>query len=49
MAPKCTKANYVTLQANCYFSVGEYASESMREFVVQLLDKIDSGEPVLLS
>ena len=32
-----------------YFSVGEYASESMREFVVQLLDKVDSGEPVLLS
>ena len=32
-----------------YFSVGEYASESMREFIVQLLDKVDSGEPVLLS
>ena len=32
-----------------YFSVGEYASESMREFVVQLLEKVDSGEPVLLS
>ena len=32
-----------------YFSVGEYASDSMREFVVQLLDKVDSGEPVLLS
>ena len=32
-----------------YFSVGEYATESMREFVVQLLDKVDSGEPVLLS
>ena len=32
-----------------YFSVGEYASESMREFVVQLLDKVDSGEPILLS
>lgn len=31
-----------------YFSVGEYASESMREFVVQLLDKVDSGEPILL-
>ena len=32
-----------------YFSVGEYASDSMREFVVQLLDKVDSGEPILLS
>ncbi len=32
-----------------YFSVGEYASESMREFVVQLLEKVDSGEPILLS
>lgn len=32
-----------------YFSVGEYASESMREFVIQLLDKVDSGEPILLS
>tara|TARA_B100000003_G_C10925080_1_gene368842 strand:+ start:127 stop:1062 length:936 start_codon:yes stop_codon:yes gene_type:complete len=32
-----------------YFSVGEYASESMREFVVQLLDKVDSGEPILLN
>jgi len=32
-----------------YFSVGEYASESMREFIVQLLDKIESGEPILLS
>ncbi len=32
-----------------YFSVGEYASDSMREFVVRLLDKVDSGEPVLLS
>ena len=32
-----------------YFSVGEYASESMREFIVQLLDKVESGEPILLS
>ena len=32
-----------------YSSVGEYASESMREFVIQLLDKVDSGEPILLS
>ena len=32
-----------------YFSVGEYASESMREFVIQLLEKVDSGEPVLLT
>ena len=31
-----------------YFSVGEYASESMQEFIVQLLEKVDSGEPVLL-
>jgi RPA family protein len=32
-----------------YFSVGEYASESMREFIVQLLNKVESGEPILLS
>ncbi len=32
-----------------YFSVGEYASESMKEFIVQLLDKVESGEPILLS
>ena len=32
-----------------YFSVGEYASETMREFIVQLLDKVESGEPILLS
>jgi hypothetical protein len=32
-----------------YFSVGDYASESMKEFVIQLLEKIDSGEPVLLT
>ena len=32
-----------------YFSVGEYASESMREFTIKLLDKVDSGEPILLS
>lgn len=32
-----------------YFSVGEYASESMREFIVQLLAKVESGEPILLS
>ena len=31
-----------------YFSVGEYASESMQEFIVHLLGKVDSGEPVLL-
>ncbi len=32
-----------------YFSVGEYASESMKEFIIQLLDKVESGEPILLS
>ena len=32
-----------------YFSVGEYQTESMREFVIQLLEKIDAGEPVLLT
>ena len=32
-----------------YFSVGEYASESMKEFTIQLLDKVESGEPILLS
>ena len=32
-----------------YFSVGEYASESMKEFIVRLLDKVESGEPILLS
>jgi RPA family protein len=32
-----------------YFSVGEYASESMKEFIIQLLNKVESGEPILLS
>ena len=32
-----------------YFSVGEYATESMREFVIQLHEKVESGEPILLS
>ena len=31
-----------------YFSVGDYASESMRELTLELVKKIEAGEPVLL-
>ena len=31
-----------------YFSVGDYASDSVRELTIQLSAKIESGEPVLL-
>ena len=31
-----------------YFSVGDYASESMRELTLQLSPRVESGEPVLL-
>ncbi len=31
-----------------YFSVGDYASESMRELTLALVNKIEAGEPVLL-
>jgi hypothetical protein len=31
-----------------YFSVGDYASESMRELTLSLVEKIEAGEPVLL-
>ena len=31
-----------------YFSVGDYASESMRELTLTLSNKIEAGEPVLL-
>ena len=31
-----------------YFSVGDYATESMRELTLQLVEKTDVGEPVLL-
>jgi|TARA_B100001564_G_scaffold358610_1_gene377776 RPA family protein len=31
-----------------YFSVGDYASESMRELTLSLVEKTETGEPVLL-
>ena len=31
-----------------YFSVGDYASESMRELTLSLVEKTEVGEPVLL-
>ena len=31
-----------------YFSVGDYASESMRELTLSLVEKTEAGEPVLL-
>mgnify|MGYP001284326545 FL=1 len=31
-----------------YFSVGDYASDSMRELTLQLSPRVESGEPVLL-
>ena len=31
-----------------YFSVGDYASDSMRELTLQLSPKVESGEPILL-
>ncbi|MAM36478.1 MAG: hypothetical protein CL988_04855 [Euryarchaeota archaeon] len=31
-----------------YFSVGDYATESMRELTLQLVEKVEVGEPVLL-
>ena len=31
-----------------YFSVGDYASDSMRELTLQLSPRVESGEPILL-
>ena len=42
------KVNRVVVAGLHYFSVGDYATESMRELTLQLVEKVEVGEPVLL-